>query len=698
MYYSKPAIYILVSILLLLSAVNKTFSSNIRDNDPTIIIHDTIAAPGELLLQIDALNFTGDNGDVAAITLRIEIDTFLVQFLNIQNMTVPGQWLANYNMIEDEITITYNAPFGTGHDIDGKLLDLHLEYFGSFPADLHFKAGCEISNVNLTTIQGVVYEDGVINPVSPVGTVQQDTVVVIPNQQFNMPLTAQGAGYDMVTGIDLRVGYDTAQLEYVGFIESALTGVTVADYNEVLNIVWEDTLSPLNFTSLDTLLYMQFKFIGDTSTSTILLPGSKVFNNNILVTSEFLDGIVRVLYPVELINNPDTAGTATGGGYYFVDDTVTVTAIPEEGFHFINWSVGDSIITSDSIHTFVKQNTFDTLTANYQPDSHNLTLIASPLQGGDVFGAGVYEYGETVTVTAVPSDGYDFLYWMFGNDTVSFNPVYIFTMPNNNLELIAVFGIQVFTITATPNNPDYGTAEGSGEYTYGDVATLTATPFDDYSFIVWSEQGIAVSYDSIYTFTVYSDRNLVANFQYDSECPAPVGLYVDNLWETSAMLHWLPSGSEEEWDLLWGEMGFDTISGGELVEGLTETQYLLENLDPGTGYDFYVRSVCSLSSHSSWAGPRNFSTWFVGVDAREEQQTVLIYPNPVSDVLVVVFEKNISDNIRFRIVDSFGLLEMDGIMPGSNQISIRLDGLSGGVYVLQLFVENNMVTKIFVKK
>ena len=271
-------------------------------------------------------------------------------------------------------------------------------------------------------------------------------------------------------------------------------------------------------------------------------------------------------------------------------------------------------------------------------------------------------------------------------------------MPNSNLELIAVFEIQVFTITATPNNPDYGIAEGSGEYTYGEIATLTATPFNDYSFIVWSEQGVAVSYDSIYTFTVYSDRNIVANFQYDSECPAPVGLYVDNLDETSAMLHWLPSGSEDEWDMLWGEMGFDTISGGELVEGLTETEYLLENLDPGTGYDFYARAVCGNDFRSNWAGPYNFSTWFVGVDASEEKQSVLIYPNPANNVLFVVFGKNISDNIRFRIVNSVGLLEMEGSMPGSNQVSIRLDGLSSGVYILQLFVENKMVTKVFVKK
>ncbi len=668
-----------------------------REGEPTLIIHDTTVAPGELLLQIDALNFVEDNGQVAAITLRIEIDTFLIQFNGIQNKTLVGSWLANYNVIEDEITITYTAPFGMGFDIDGKLLDLRLEYFGGFPADLHFKANCEVSNVNLQTISGIVYEDGRINQITPVGNITQDTVIGLFDQSFSMPLTAEGAGYDMVNKTVLRVAYDSLQLQYAGFDESALSDATVVDNNGVLIINWEDNNSPMDFTSLDTLLYLNFLFIGDTNTSTLLLPGSKVYNNDTVVASGFFDGYIKAKLHVQLYNAPDTAGTVFGSGYYFPDDTVTAIAVPDAGFHFLNWSESGSIVSSDSVYVFVKQFSNDTLTANYAPNLYNLTLIASPIEGGEVIGAGIYAYGETVSVTAVPAEGYTFMFWENGVDTLSFDFVYTFIMPNSDLTLTAVFEIDVYTITAVSNNPDYGSAEGGGDFNYGDIATVTAKSEAGFMFVVWTEEGQAVSYDSVYSFAVHSSRDLVANFQYETDCSAPVALYVDSLAETSALLHWLPSGNESEWDIIWGEAGFDTIDDGELVEGLLETKYLLENLDPGTLYDFYVRAICTDELHSVWAGPHTFSTWYVGIETQEYRHEVIVYPNPVAHDLHITFNENTPTEKRFQIINLVGLTEKEGVLPASNQAVIYLDDLSPGVYILRLFLENKLLTKIFVK-
>ncbi|MDZ7740552.1 MAG: hypothetical protein U5Q03_02015 [Bacteroidota bacterium] len=38
--------------------------------NPSIIMHDTTAGPGEVVLQVDALDFIGDNGDIPAISFR----------------------------------------------------------------------------------------------------------------------------------------------------------------------------------------------------------------------------------------------------------------------------------------------------------------------------------------------------------------------------------------------------------------------------------------------------------------------------------------------------------------------------------------------------------------------------------------------------------------------------------------------------
>lgn len=695
----KRFILLFIGISTLFITQNKSVAQDrtIQEGEPTFVIHDTIASPGELLLQLDAMNFIDENGQVAAITLRIEVDTFLIDFISIQNMVLPGGWLANYNTFLHEITITYTAPFGLGFDINGKLLDLSIEYAGGFPAELEFKAGCEVTNVNLQEINGITYIDGSINKESSVGTIRQDSVVALFNQSVSMPVMAEGAGYDMVNGIELRVSYDLTQLEYLSIAESAITGIDVMNVDGILTINWEDPSFFYDFTTLDTLFYLNFNFIGDTNTSTIFLPGSRIYNNSIVVASDFIDGYINAKLLVELINQPDTAGVALGGGYYFPEENVTITSIPEVGYHFVNWTTDGDTVSTDSLYTFTKQFSNDTLTANYNPNLYKLSLIASPTEGGEVFGAGTYDYGELVTASAVPVEGYEFLYWKLGDEIVSFDFFYSFDMPHNDVILTAFFEILVLTVTATPNNPDFGTAEGGGDFYYGETVTLTAMPNENYKFVVWTEQGQVASYDPIYSFVVQSNRDLVANFQFDSECSAPVSLYSIENSETSVLLHWIPSGSEEEWDLLWGEVGFDTISEGTLVGGLAETEYFLENLDPGTLYDFYVKAICTEESKSNWAGPETFATWYVGINKRKEQLSVVVYPNPVANILFVNLPKN-EILKRYRIVSALGVIQRESEKATAGQFSIELNDLTQGVYYLELLISDQIITKVIIKE
>jgi hypothetical protein len=69
-----------------------------------------------------------------------------------------------------------------------------------------------------------------------------------------------------------------------------------------------------------------------------------------------------------------------------------------------------------------------------------------------------------------------------------------------------------YTITATANPAEYGTVSGAGNYAYGATCSLTAIPNAGYYFVNWTENGAVVSYDATYSFTVESERNLVANF------------------------------------------------------------------------------------------------------------------------------------------------------------------------------------------
>ncbi|MCL1850018.1 MAG: hypothetical protein FWF70_01210, partial [Bacteroidetes bacterium] len=58
-----------------------------------------------------------------------------------------------------------------------------------------------------------------------------------------------------------------------------------------------------------------------------------------------------------------------------------------------------------------------------------------------------------------------------------------------------------------------GTVTGGGNYEFGDLATITATPSVAYNFINWTENGTQVTSNPQYTFTVTGNRTFVANFQ-----------------------------------------------------------------------------------------------------------------------------------------------------------------------------------------
>ena len=83
---------------------------------------------------------------------------------------------------------------------------------------------------------------------------------------------------------------------------------------------------------------------------------------------------------------------------------------------------------------------------------------------------------------------------------------------NIDVERFGAGSSNTFGIIATANPTNGGTITGTGAYALGEVCTLTATPNLDYDFLNWTENGVQVSTDPIYSFTVTGYRSLVANF------------------------------------------------------------------------------------------------------------------------------------------------------------------------------------------
>ena len=64
---------------------------------------------------------------------------------------------------------------------------------------------------------------------------------------------------------------------------------------------------------------------------------------------------------------------------------------------------------------------------------------------------------------------------------------------------------------------------GGGTYQQGQSCTVSATVATGYIFNNWTENGSQVSTNANYTFTVTSNRHLVANFTYNGGSNAPIG-------------------------------------------------------------------------------------------------------------------------------------------------------------------------------
>ncbi|MCR5659885.1 MAG: DUF1566 domain-containing protein [Bacteroidales bacterium] len=124
---------------------------------------------------------------------------------------------------------------------------------------------------------------------------------------------------------------------------------------------------------------------------------------------------------------------------------------------------------------------------------------------------GTYYYGQTCTMFAKPNIGYSFVGWTKNGTQVSTDPVYAFIV-TESADYVAHFQIPNFTITAEANPAGAGTIIGAGDFNYGTICTLTATPNEGYLFLNWSKNGEVVSYNTSYTFTVTEDAELEAVF------------------------------------------------------------------------------------------------------------------------------------------------------------------------------------------
>ena len=111
-----------------------------------------------------------------------------------------------------------------------------------------------------------------------------------------------------------------------------------------------------------------------------------------------------------------TASAGEGGsvspttGSFNAGTQVSVTATPNSGYQFTSWSNGS---TANPVSVTLNSNT--SITANFEVLINSYTLTVVSTDGGSATGAGEYNEGTEVTLTATASEGYRFTGWSDGS-------------------------------------------------------------------------------------------------------------------------------------------------------------------------------------------------------------------------------------------------------------------------------------------
>lgn len=147
---------------------------------------------------------------------------------------------------------------------------------------------------------------------------------------------------------------------------------------------------------------------------------------------------------------------------YHYGESCSLTATANTGYSFVQWQDGEGTqLSTLNPYTFTVTES-KTVNALFSLNSWTLAYSVSPVGGGTIAcsiasGSSV-NYGTSVTMTATSSNpGYHFLGWYDSNDQlVDSNATYTFTMPDNNVTLVAKFSQDVYTITSNASPAEGG--------------------------------------------------------------------------------------------------------------------------------------------------------------------------------------------------------------------------------------------------
>jgi hypothetical protein len=184
--------------------------------------------------------------------------------------------------------------------------------------------------------------------------------------------------------------------------------------------------------------------------------------------------------------------------------TIEISAYPNYGYHFAQWSDENK----ENPRQFVVEND-TTLIAIFEPDT--FAVYDYYEEDGYTIGGGSYPYMAEISVTAIPNKGYDFYSW----DDGIYETTRTITI-TGEMYLYPIFGKHLYQVNIYSNDYNMGSVNYSGEnqFYYQDVIRLEAYPsYERYEFERWSDGNT----ENPRTIIIDRDIELTAYFREASE-------------------------------------------------------------------------------------------------------------------------------------------------------------------------------------
>ena len=266
-------------------------------------------------------------------------------------------------------------------------------------------------------------------------------------------------------------------------------------------------------------------------------------NDQIMFTMNPIGGGSVNYFNVTAVANPEEAGTVTGAGTFEEGSSITLSAIANEGYEFVNWTKDDVEVSTNADFTLTV-----TEDADYEANFERIIIptfdiivadVSNGVISADKTSAAV---GETVTLTATPYYGCVFSHWIVYetgniNNTVGVNNNK-FIMPASDVTVAALI-----TSSTGAGNVVTDVTIGSGTNTSSYLPTYT---YYKYSFTEQIYTAAEIGQEGTITavaFKVANSKSATRNLDIYMKTTTKFAFTSRTGWETLASSDMVFSGT-----------------------------------------------------------------------------------------------------------------------------------------------------------